>query len=357
MVQPAGGGSTVRLALALVLLASPAFGQAPPVPVPATMRLDYQRDPGAQPVCPDEQEFRDAMTAHVHRALFDPAAPGVLVVRLQGRTGWYQGVAELRDAMGAPLWTIPLGPVPRDCSAIVDSLALAIAIKVDPRGSRPAAPALTPNPNAHRLFGLDGEVLPMPPPPGPPELAAGPRPDVVTPPPPEPEPEYRTRLGVSGGVAIAAAPGWGPSFALDVGVRWRDRPLSVAFEAAFVAPASGDIASGDHVVHVTTYRATGAAVACGHFLHYLFACGEVAGGALHGTGTAMNLVAQPATLFYAGAGGRGGAEFPLQTHVAVRVSADALVTLTQPVLEAGGTPVYRASLVSGTAGGGLVFTF
>ena len=197
----------------------------------------------------------------------------------------------------------------------------------------------------------------MPPPPGPPELAAGPRPDVVTPPPPEPEPEYRTRLGVSGGVAIAAAPGWAPSFALDVGVRWRDRPLSVAFEAAFVAPASGDIASGDHVVHVTTYRATGAAVACGHFLHYLFACGEVAAGALHGTGTAMNLVAQPSTLFYAGAGGRAGAEFPLQAHVAVRLSAEALVTLGQPVLEAGTTPVYRASLVSGMAGGGLVFTF
>lgn len=74
-------------------------------------------------------------------------------------------------------------------------------------------------------------------------------------------------------------------------------------------------------------------------------------------GHGHELIAQPATLFYAGAGGRVGAELPLQDHVAIRLSADALVTLGRPVLEAGGAPVYQASLVSGTAGGGLVFTF
>lgn len=148
------------LGLSALLSARPALAADPTLP---TLRLDYRRDPGAAPACPDEQEFRDAMTAHVHRALFEPTATSTLVVRLQGRNGWYQGVAEMRDAAGAPVWTIPLGPVPRDCSAIVDSLALSVAIKVDPRGSRPAAPALAPN--THRFFGVDGEVLPMPPPP------------------------------------------------------------------------------------------------------------------------------------------------------------------------------------------------
>jgi hypothetical protein len=108
---------------------------------------------------------------------------------------------------------------------------------------------------------------------------------------------------------------------------------------------------------VTTYRATGAAVACGHFASVLFACGVAAAGAVHGTATAMSLNAQPATVFYAGAGGRGGVELRAHAHVAFRVSGDALVTIARPVLQIGGVPVYRGSLVTGTAGAGLVFTF
>jgi hypothetical protein len=338
-------------ALALFFIVAPA-GAADP---PAMMSLDFRREPGAE-ACPDEQEFRDAMTANVHRTLFDPAGAARLVVRLQGRSGWYRGVAELRDAAGVPIFTIPpVGPIPRDCSAVADSLALSIAIKVDPRGRPPAAPE--PVAASHRLFGVDGEVLPMPPPPGQPPATT---PDASAPAPAPPEPEQRIRLGMSGGVAIAAVPGWAPSFALDVGVRWRDRPLSLAFEGAFVPSASGDVtvmASGPHLVHVTAYRATGAGVACGHFLRYLFACGIAELGALHATSSAMSLVAQPATAFYGAAGGRGGAEFPVHPHVALRIAADALVTFARPVFDAGGAPVFEASLVSGTAGGGVVFTF
>jgi hypothetical protein len=342
-------------ALSVMLSASFAGAADPPL---ATMRLDYRREPGAE-ACPDEQEFRDAMTARVHRSLFEPAAADRLVVRLQGRNGWYQGVAELRDATGAATWTVPLGPVPRDCSAIVDSLAFSTAIKVDPRGSK-AVPASAPAvlPNSHRYFGVDGEVLPMPPPPSalpdavltPPSVPT----DIVVMPPAAPERGYRIRLGASGGIALGAAAGFGPSFALDVGVRWPDRPLSLTVEAAFVPPASGDVPAG---VHVTTYRATGAGVACGHFLTFLYACGIVQAGALHGTGTAMHLNAQSTTLFYGGLGGRGGAELPVGPHVALRISGDALVTIAQPVLVIGGTPVYRASLVSGTLGAGVVATF
>jgi hypothetical protein len=209
---------------------------------------------------------------------------------------------------------------------------------------------------------VDGEILPTPSPPTPvvappPDDTTPPRPPRPPPREPEPEPEIRVRLGATAGVAIAAAPGWGPSFAVDIGVRWRDRPLSLAVEAGFLPPAGGDVTSGANVVHVTTYRVTGAAVACGHFARFLFACGVAAAGALHGTGTATSLNAKPATLFEAGAGGKAGAEFPLQAHVAVRVSGDALVTIAQPVLQIGGVSVYRGSLVTGTAGAGLVLTF
>ena len=182
-------------------------------------------------------------------------------------------------------------------------------------------------------------------------------PDTVAPASIEAKPEYRVRLGVNGGVALAAGPGWAPSFALDAGVRWRDRPLSLAVEGSFVPPASGDVTSGAHRVHLTTYRVTGAAVACGHFVRFLFACGVATAGALHGTGTAMNLNAQAVTALSGGAGGRGGAEFPLHPRVAVRISGEAVVAIARPVIEASDMQVYRASLVSGTAGGGLLFTF
>jgi hypothetical protein len=321
-----------------------------------TMLLDYRRDVGAE-ACPDEQEFRDAMTAHVRRPLFAPASDHRLVVRVQARGGWYRGIAELRDTSGKPAWTIPIGPVPRDCSSVVDSLALSIAIRVDPGGATAAAQASAPavKPAEHRWFGVDGEVLPMP---QPPAANTAPAPDAIVPAPaPATEAEIRARLGASGGVALASVPGWAPSVGVDVGLRWRDRPLSVAVEASFVPPGSADVMSGPHVVHVTAYRITGAGVACGHFLRYLFACGVAAAGALHGTGTSMNLVAQPATAFYFGVGGRGGVEIPLHPHVAVRVSADAIVTVARPVIQAGAETVYQASIVSGTAAGGVVFTF
>ena len=194
--------------------------------------------------------------------------------------------------------------------------------------------------------------------PQPPSADAAPFPDAVVPAPAPAEPEIRARLGASGGVALASVPGWAPSLGVDMGLRWRDLPLSVAVEASVVPPASADVVSGPHAVHVTAYRITGAGVACGHFLRYLFACGVAAAGALHGAGTAMSLAAQPATAFYFGAGGRGGVRgSPLHPHVAVRVSADALVTLARPVIQAGGESVYEASIVSGTAAGGVVFTF
>jgi hypothetical protein len=348
------GGVLVALSAGSVLLdAPPARAADPP---PDTVRLDYKRDVGASPSCPDEQEFRDAMAAHVHRPLFEPQAPGRLVVRLQGRNNWYHGAAELRDAAGVPAWTVALGPIPRDCAAIVENLALSIAIKVDPRGTQRAAPVLVQNP--HRVFGVDGEVLPMPPPEENKPVPPDPRRDTaVMVAGPAEEPELRVRLGMAGGVAIATGPGWSPSFAVDAGVRWRDRPLSLAFEASIIPPSSGDLMSSGHLVHVTTFRLTGAGVACGHFVRYLIACGVAEVGALHATATAMDLAAHPSTLFYAGAGGRAGVELPIHPRVAVRVSGDALLTISRPVFEAGGVPVYEGSLVTGTAGGGLIFNF
>lgn len=342
----------VPLLLVLLLLSGSARAEE-------ALRLDFRREAGAE-ACPDEQDFRDALTAHIRRQLIDPSSTSKLVVRLQAKAGWYRGVASLRDPSGSASWTISLGPIPRDCAAVAENLALAIAIKIDPAGKR-KAPTIPPH--EHRLFGVDGELPAMPDPPAPqPPIPLPPTPPPpprdAPPPPPPRDPEQRVRLGAAAGIALGALPSLAPIVSVDVGVRWRDLPLSVALEGSVATPMSADLQGSLHVVHVTAFRGTGAGIACGHFLRFLFACGRVALGAVHATGIATGLVAQPATVFYGGLGPRVGAEFPLGTeHLLARVFGDVLFTLGRPELQAGGASVWEASLVSGTAGGGLAAAF
>ena len=66
-------------------------------------------------------------------------APARLVVTLQERAGVYKGVAELVDTNEAPVWSIPIGPVPRDCSAVMAAMAFGVALKLDPPSPTPEA--------------------------------------------------------------------------------------------------------------------------------------------------------------------------------------------------------------------------
>src|SRR4051812_25672059 len=106
---------------------------------PRAVHLDY----AAQKACPDEREFRDAVGARAHRPVFDDGARERLVVRFTVESGKYQGTAELLDAAGAATWSVSVGPIVRDCSAVADSLAFSTALKLAPRGPK-QGPAIPP---------------------------------------------------------------------------------------------------------------------------------------------------------------------------------------------------------------------
>jgi hypothetical protein len=273
-----------------VLWAAPALAQAPP---PAAMRLEYTRAPGAVR-CPADQELRDAITSRVRgRDFLDAAAAARLVVTARGQGGRYLGTAELRDASGATAWSLSVGPVAQDCAAVMDAVALSIAIKLG--AQRASAPPAAAHPAGNRLFGVDGEALPVPPAP----LAGAPAtPDGVTPPAsPVPTPR-RVRVGGGAAFEMAAAPGFALGLFADVGIRWPSFSLAAA-EVRAVLLAGADVEAGAHV----TSRYTAAVVPCGHWLRFLVVCGLVEAGAVRGTGNAMHpLTPLTAVVPYLGAG-------------------------------------------------------
>src|SRR5262249_28006684 len=158
-----------------------------------------------------------AIAARITGVPFDPNAAESLVVVIRGRNGVYDGIAELRDAAGATEWSLAIGPIPRDCAVVVDSLALSVAIKLRPRKARPSAEGSA----STRLFGVDGEVVPVP------QMA--PTAPPVSDPRPQPAPAGSVRrvlLGAGASVDVGSAPGIAFGLSLDMGLRWPSFSLS-----------------------------------------------------------------------------------------------------------------------------------
>lgn len=304
------------------------------------MRLAYTREPGTTH-CPDAQELGDAISARVRGSVFDPSAAASLVVVAQGGGGRHQGIAELRDAAGTPVWKVSIGPLPQDCAAVMDALALSIAIKLGSPRSAPAAPVA-----GHRWFGVESERLPAPPPGSAQPQGTPDRPSTAS----RGASSLRGRLGVIGSLDLAGTPGPALGLALDGGLRWPS--FSLSLEARVNPPASGTVATGNEV-HLSRY--TGALVPCGHWLGYLIACGLVQLGAVRGTSNAMH--PEAGTAFYAAAGARLGVEIPLGAHLALRFVLDGLGVMARPGLRIGGEPQWTAPPACASLGGGLLASF
>ena len=311
--------------LAACALASPAWADVPREP----LRLEYARDAGAVR-CPDDQEVRDAITARVRGQGFDGASPTRLVVRAQGDGTRHAGSAELRDGAGALLWSVAVGPLAQDCAAVMDALALSIAIKLGP-------PRRAPAQAGGRLFGVEGE-----------SAAAPIEPDGVAP--AVARAPLRFRVGAGAALELATAPGLALGLSLDVGLRWPS--FSLSLEGRAVLPSSGTVTGG---TEVTTSRFTGAVVPCGHFFGYLIVCGLVTVGATRGTSNAQH--PQSGAAAYAATGARVGVEVPLTSHLALRFALDGMGVLARPVLRIDGRNVWTAPPASASAGGGLVASF
>jgi len=324
------------VAVSILLSVTPARAADPPpprvsLPPPRTVRLEYERGPGAQR-CPGEQAFRDAVGAKVARDLFaaEPKPSVRLVVSLRRRGAGYEGTAELHDAAGAVTWSMLFPPQPHrpksTCSELILALAFGVALEVDPVELPTADPS-----------------------PSPPVV----EPPIVTPPLAKPEAPTRPfRIGVSPWLDLGAAPR--PAFGLSFGLGFRVAWFSLDLEGHWDPPAASILSGAE----VGTSRFVGALVPCGH-VRYFAGCLLAELGPLRGTVTGTRIQEGTQSALYIAIGGRLSAEIEIAPHLALRPAVDLRVPLQRPALRLAfeAEPRWEAPAVGVGFGVGLLDSF
>jgi hypothetical protein len=133
--------------------------------------------------------------------------------------------------------------------------------------------------------------------------------------------------------------------------RWPEA-LWVGLSARAFPPAAGEADAGS--ARVRTWRVSGAAVPCGHW-RASFGCGVAEIGALWATSDAEH--PQTARLFHVALGLRGGVELRVMARLALRASAEALLSPLRQKLQIEGVPLWTTPLVTGTVGAGALISF
>jgi hypothetical protein len=261
------------------------------------VRLDYQRDPGAER-CPEEQAFRDAAgaSAQTSAALFAPDAAARLVVTLRRRGYGYEGTTALYDAAGVVLWTVtlppPAYPPAASCPSLVETLALSATNQIDPIVPRPLLPAPPPPP--------------LRPPPPPPPIAVSP---------------FAFRFGAAAWADLATAPR--PAFGLSFGLGFRVSWFSLDMEGRWDPPAGALLDGAD----LSTTRFVGALVPCGHKGYFVGCALAEVGPVWASIAGAHTASGGPASALFVATGGRLGAEIPIAPHLVLRPAVDLLIAL------------------------------
>jgi hypothetical protein len=207
-----------------------------------------------------------------------------------------------------------------DCVELGSSLAVAIAIAVDPLSlTREAPPDRSPSEPAPQP-----QVVAPPPPNEPPR----------EPPPSSPEPATPTQFLVAAGPAISTGALPAPSFGVRVGVGVSRGMFEVAVEGRFDPP----VRVQDRFGAVEASLALATLVPCFRY-RFALACAQASMGALRGTGLGFDHTREDNT-FYAAAGARLGFEVSLGEHFAVRAVVEGQVALRPTRLEADDAPVW-----------------
>jgi hypothetical protein len=281
--------------------------------------------------CPTATELEDAVAARVGYDPFDVAAPAgsdvtrrEVVVAVHRRGGGIVGVLELR---GPRPGTRELASPSGDCRELLDALAVAIAIGIDPA-------SLTRPP---------GEPPPVPVPASPPPTAStvGPAasPDRVSEPPKD---AVDVRVGAGPVVLFGELPATAPAIAFGVGARWKWIEPNVEGIATLPVTLSTPVGQ------LSASLIAAGLVPCGH-AEVFFACVGLTLGALRGEGDA---IASPrrGSEFYAAASGRAGAELALSRAVWVRTYAEAVAPVTRIAIQLAAQDVWRMPSVAARVG-------
>ena len=289
--------------------------------------------------CPTAPELKDAVAARVGYDPFDAAgvAPDAarreVVVAVHRRGAGIVGVLELR---GPRPGTRELASPNGDCRELLDALAVAIAIGIDPASlTRPPGEPPPPAP---------ATPVPAPAPP-----VSGPTPDADRGPAAPPKEPVDVKLGAGPVVLFGELPATAPAIAVGLGVRWRW--LEPTVEGIGTLPVTLDAPGGQG--RVTASLIAAALVPCGH-ADVFFGCVGLTLGALRGEGELVAGSARRGSQFYASASARAGAELAVSRTVWLRAYAEAVAPLTHIALQLAAQDVWRmpsvAARVGATAG-------
>jgi hypothetical protein len=278
--------------------------------------------------CPTATELEDAVAARVGYDPFDGSTAGAdasrreVVVAVHRRAGGIVGVLELRGPRpGIRELASPSG----DCRELLDALAVAIAIGIDPASlTRPPGEPPPPAP------------IPAP---APVVVAPAPSPDRVSEPAKEP---VDVRVGAGPVILFGELPATAAGIEIGIGARWKW--LEPTVEGIATLPVSLSTSLGQ----VTASLIAAALVPCGH-ADVIFLCVGLTLGALRGEGDA---VASPrrGSQLYSAASARGGAEVALSRTVWLRGYAEAVAPVTRIALQLAAQDVWRVPSVAARVG-------
>ena len=329
----------------LALVPAVAWADPPPPALPPSMRLEYHLSPGTR--CPPDGALllRYSVNNHVRHEPFDEQAPARMVTTFRQMGTGYIGHADLFDAGGAVLWSRTVVPL-ATCADAIETLAFAIAFRLEPPAAPPAPPPSPPPPvpSCGCCACAPAKVPVAKGAPGPTQAR-----EAVKPPGPvQPPPDRRVRVGAGVALGFGVAPHPAAGLTLDLGVRWPF--FSASIEGRAYLPT--DIALEGSAPAFSTYRLTGALVPCGHW-RAAFLCIPIAMGTQY---IREEPRGKEISTLYSAVGGRLGAEVPLLPVAFLHFSIDVLDVRRWPAVRSN-TASWTAPLVDVALNAGVLTYF
>ena len=322
-------------------------------------RLVYSRSVDAE-ACPDEDALRRAVAALVGYDTFFPWAKRVVLATITRQGDAFVASVDLIDERGIRHGGHELR-TQGACAALLDTVALAVAIAIDPRlvlpppatASQPVSPVEPPSAREEEAPATARAPTAAASPPAPLVPVAAP----VTEPPVDRDPaapshapqpaSFFASLGATGALGITPNASLGGT--LGAGVRWRF--LSVALEG-FAAPPISSTATGGGTYSAWPLLAS--LVPCVH-LGPAFGCGVLQAGAVFASSEGSG--ARSASYPWGAAGGRVGVLIPLRGPWLLRARADLLGDMSPAKLVFNGQLQSTDPLVAGAFGVDAVVRF
>jgi hypothetical protein len=315
-----------------------------------TTRLVYSRTADAGS-CPDEKTLRQSVAARVGYDPFFAWAKRTVVASLARRGKEFIAKVDLIDEDGVDHGAREIrteGP----CSDLLDTVALAIAIAIDPQSL--AAPASKVPPAAEASPPSEAATAPPPPqpppspsPPPPPQVprTSEPGPSTATREKLRPDPSHDGTPAVDAFLGVAVSRGVAPAtaYGLGLGAALRWRWLSLGLDLRVDAPVGEATPGGGSV---SSWLAVGTLAPCAH-LGPALACALVQGGSLqsHGDGVADG---RGGSAMWFAMGMRIGAGIQVRPDVELRARAEVVFDLDPATLLLDSTPVWTAPLLAGS---------